>query len=129
MINSDTVFAISNPTGSLTSILIGRDVGQLGKGNISRRANWARTDCLGKSDAGTSRRVSLVNALRNCGSALSPGLKQDAAVFATIWWGRREAAGHGGQTPFLDISFDEYEPHLAKIDMHAAGAVRANGRK
>lgn len=104
-------------------------MGQLSKGDFGRRSDGAGADRLWKSDTGASRGVSLVNALGNLGSALAARFKQNAALFAAVGWGRSEAARHWGQAPFLDISFDEHEAHLAKIDMDTAGAVGPNGRK
>lgn len=118
-----------NTTGALACVFVGRNVGQLGKGDVSRRPNGARADRLGGSNSRASRCVRLVDALRDLGGAFSPRFKQNASLFAPVRWGRGEATSHWGQTPFLDIAFDEHEAHLAKIDMNAAGTVGANGRE
>jgi hypothetical protein len=104
-------------------------VGQLGKGDFGRGPYGAGADRLGKSDTGASRCVSLVNALGNLGGTLAARFEQNAALFAAIGRGRCEATRHWGQTPFLDISFNEHEAHLAKIDMDTAGTVGPDGRK
>lgn len=48
-------------------------------------------------------------------------------MLATVrrWW--RETAGHGRKTPFLDVGLDEDEAALAKVDVHGAGPLRADG--
>ena len=54
-------------------------------------------------------------------------LKQDTTLLTPIrgWW--RKTPRHRRQTPFLDIRFDEDEAGLAKIHVHSAGAVCADG--
>jgi hypothetical protein len=99
-------------------------VGQLGKGNISWGSDWAGADGLGNPNVPSI--IRLVDALRNRSSAFPAGLEQDAALLATIGWGRGQAPCHGGQPPFLHIGFNEYEAHLAKIDMNGAGTIGPN---
>jgi len=119
----------ANAARTFACIFIGRDVGQLGKGDFGWRPDGSGADRLGKSHTGASRGMSLVNTMRNLGGALAARFKQNAALFTAIWWGRSEATRHWGQAPFLDISFDEHEAHLAEINMDTAGAVGPNGRK
>lgn len=71
----------------------------------------------------------LVDALGDLGSAFSSRFEQNASLFTPIRWGRGEAASHWGQSPFLDIAFDEHKAHLPKIDMNAAGTVGSDGRE
>lgn len=40
---------------------------------------------------------------------------------------RSQAARHGGQTPLLDVGFDEDKSHLAEIDVHGTGPVGTDG--
>jgi hypothetical protein len=40
------------------------------------------------------------------------------------WWG--QAASLWCETPLLNVGFDEYKSHLAKIDVYLAWAIRTN---
>lgn len=57
------------------------------------------------------------------------GFQKDATLFAPVGWRGRKGAGGGGETPFLDVSFDEYESELAKVYMNGSGAVGADSRE
>lgn len=67
--------------------------------------------------------------LRNAArvAVLAPGLEQDVALLGAVRRRRREAAGHGGEAPLLDVGLDEDEAGLAKVDVDDAGAVGADG--
>lgn len=71
--------------------------------------------------------VRLVYALRDRSGTLTAGFEQDAALLTTVWWGRGEAARHGGETPFLHIGFNEHESHLTKIHVDRTRTVGTNG--
>jgi hypothetical protein len=68
----------------------------------------------------------LIHALGDLSRALTARLEEDAALLTAIGWGRGQAAGHRGQTPFLDVAFDEDESHLTKVDVNGTGSVGAN---
>lgn len=52
--------------------------------------------------------------------------QKDATLLAPVGGWGREGARCGGETPFLDVSFDEYEAELAKVDVNRGRAVGAN---
>lgn len=57
------------------------------------------------------------------------GFQEDAALLASVGGRGREGAGRGGETPFLDVGFDEDEAELAEVDVDGGGAVSANCRE
>lgn len=57
------------------------------------------------------------------------GFQKDATLFAPVGGWGREGAGGGSETPFLDVSFDEYEAELAKVYVDGSGAVGADSRE
>lgn len=61
--------------------------------------------------------------------SISATLEKDTALLATIWWRGCETAGHRGETPFLDIRFDENKAHLTEIDLDVAWSVGSDGGK
>ena len=50
-------------------------------------------------------------------------------MLAAVRWWWSQAAGHGRQSPLLNIGFDEDESHLAEIDVNSTRAVSPNGRE
>lgn len=64
-----------------------------------------------------------------CVAVLCAGLEENTALLGTVRGWRREAAGDGGESPFLDVGLDEDEARLAEIDMNRGWAVGANSRE
>jgi hypothetical protein len=59
------IFSIHpDAAGAFSGILVGWNMGQLGKGDVGRGSNWTGTDGLGNPDAGIPGVIRLINALR-----------------------------------------------------------------
>ena len=57
---------------------------------------------------------------------IPPCFEQYAALLTPIRWRWRKTAGHGRQTPFLNVGLNEDETALAKIDVDCARTVGAD---
>lgn len=126
--------------GVFAQVFVRRDVRQLSERDVGGgadetgaggRPRSAREVCASRSrvagdEVSTPARLT-TTARSSVRRAFPAGFQEDAALFAAVWrWGC-EAAHHGGQTPFLDVRFDEDEAHLPEIDVHRARTVGADG--
>lgn len=50
-------------------------------------------------------------------------------MLATVGRWRRKTAGHGRQSPLLDVCFDEDKAHLAKVDLDVARPICSHSRE
>ena len=55
--------------------------------------------------------------------AISAGLYENTALLTAIRRWRSKTTGHGCQSPFLDVGFDEDKPHLSEIHVYVARSV------
>lgn len=55
--------------------------------------------------------------------------QKNATLLAPVGGWGREGARCGGETPFLDVGFDEYEAELAEVNVNRGGAVGADSRE
>lgn len=62
-------------------------------------------------------------------AVLGAGLEKNTALLGAVRGWRREAAGNGGEAPFLDVGLDEDESRLAQVDVHSSRAVGADSRE
>ena len=54
-------------------------------------------------------------------------VEEDTPLFTAIRWRWGETAGHGCETPLLDVGLDEDEARLSEVDVHGARPVGAHG--
>lgn len=118
------------PTSALANILLTRYMRQLRQRDLRRAPNRPGTlrqlrDSEVPAPAPAMRGKDIIPpALR---LPFPSGFEEYAPLLTAVRWWWRQAAGHGRETPFLDIRLDEHEARLTEVDMYGAGPVGADG--